>query len=135
MAKKKGVQSEWLKVVYVLNIVAAGGLGLCILVIPNQMKKIFPFSGDPVTYGILGSIFLTFGLFAALGLREPLKFVPVLLFQLICMVVWLAAAVLPLLLTGKFPSNHTSTVVLFTLAIIVDASAIPFRQILSKKSG
>ncbi len=135
MVKKKGVQSEWLKVVYILNIVAAGGLGLCILIIPNQMKKIFPFSGDPATYGILGSVFLSFGLFAALGLREPLKFVPILLFQLTCMVIWLVASALPLALMGKFPSNHTSTVVLFTIAIVVDATAIPFRQIFSKKSG
>lgn len=134
MAKKKGVQSEWLKVVYVLNIVAAGGFGLGILIIPDQMKKIFPFSGDPVTYGILGSIFLSFGLFAVLGLREPLKFVSILLFQLTCMVVWLAAVALPLLITGKFTPSHTSTAVLFIIAIIADAIVIPFRQIFSKKS-
>lgn len=135
MAKKKAAQFEWLKIMYVFNIVIAGGVGLCILIIPDHMKSIVPFSGDSVTYSILGSVFLTFGIFAILGLREPLKFTPILLFQVVYMAIWLIAAALPLLVTGKFPSNHTPTIVLFTLTIIGDIIAIPFKNVFSKKSG
>jgi hypothetical protein len=134
MAKKKAAQFEWLKIMYVFNIVIAGGVGLCILVIPDRMKSIFPYSGDSATYGILGSIFLAFGLFAVLGLWSPMKFVVILLFQLVYMSVWLLGAALPLFVTGKFPAGHTPTVVLFILAIIGDAIAIPFKQVFSKKS-
>ena len=132
MAKKKAPQFEWLKVMYVFNIVIAGGVGLSILIVPNQMKSIVPFSGDPATYGILGSIFLVFGIFGILGLWSPLKFAPILLFQLIYMSIWLIATVLPLLFTGKFPANHTPTIVLFLLTIIGDAITIPFKEIFSK---
>lgn len=134
MVRKKVPQFELLKIMYVFNIVIAGGVGLCILVIPNQMKSIFPFSGDSITYSIMGSIFFVFGIFGVLGLLSPLKYVVILLFQLIYMAIWLLAAALPLLIMGKFPARHTPTAVLFILAIIGDLIAIPFKQIFSKKS-
>ncbi len=82
MAELKGVRYGWLKVMYMVTIVMAGGYGLGIIFAPDKMKTIFHASCDPVPYGIVGSVFLAFGFLAILGLRAPLKFVPILLFQL-----------------------------------------------------
>jgi hypothetical protein len=89
---------------------------------------------DPVTYGINGSVFLAFGLLAILGLRAPLKFVPVLLLQLIYKVLWFVGVFLPLLVAGRFPTSETLTVVIFALVIVGDVIAIPFPYVFAKKS-
>jgi hypothetical protein len=88
MAPPEGVRWGWLKVMYIVTIVVAGGYGLGIIFFPDQMKSIFHTSCDPIPYGIVGSVFLAFGLLAVLGLRAPLKFVPVLLLQLTYKIVW-----------------------------------------------
>ena len=131
----QGVRWGWLKVMYTVTIVIAGVYGLCIIFVPEQMKSIFHTSCDQIPYGILGSVFLAFGLLAILGIREPLKFVPILLFQLTYKVVWLVGVILPLLITGRFPASHTPTVVLFVLIIVGDLIAIPFRHVFAKQSG
>jgi hypothetical protein len=134
MTALQGVRWGWLKFMYIVTIVIAGGYGLGMIFVPNQMKSIFRASCDPIPYGILGSLFLAFGLLAILGLRAPLKFVPVLLFQLTYKAVWLVGVVLPLLITGRFPASHTPTVLLFMLIVVGDLIAIPFRQVFAKQT-
>ena len=132
MTTLHGVRWGWLKLMYTLTAFFAGVYGLCIILIPEQMKTIFHTSCDQFPYGILGSVFLAFGLLAILGLRAPLKFVPILLFQLTYKVVWLVGVILPLLITGKFSAAHTPTVALFVLFIVGDLIAIPFRHVFVK---
>jgi 2,4-dienoyl-CoA reductase-like NADH-dependent reductase (Old Yellow Enzyme family) len=73
----------WLKIMYWYTIFGAGGFGLGIIVMPNIMRSIFGWpTQDPIVYGVAGSIWMAFGLLAILGLRSPLKFVPILLMQL-----------------------------------------------------
>ena len=43
---------------------------------------------DPVIFGIVGSVYVAFGLLSILGLRAPLKFVSILLLQLSYKVIW-----------------------------------------------
>jgi hypothetical protein len=134
MASPKGVRWGWLKVMYIVTIVIAGGYGLGIIFNPDQMKSIFHTSCDPIPYGIVGSVFFAFGLLAVFGLRAPLKFVPVLLLQLTYKIVWLIGVIIPLIVTGNFSAKYTPTVVLFVLIIVGDLIAIPFRDIFSKQS-
>ena len=77
---------------------------------------------------------MAFGLLAVLGLREPLKFVPVLLLQLTYKIVWLIGVITPIIVTGNFSAKYTPTVVLFVLIIIGDLIAIPFRDVFAKPS-
>jgi hypothetical protein len=135
MTTIEGVKWGWLKFMYVVTVCIAGGYGLGIIIAPNQMKSIFHTSCDPIPYGILGSVFLAFGLLAVLGLRAPLKFVPVLLLQLTYKVVWLIGVILPLIVTEKFQARHTPMVVLFALVVVGDLIAIPFRHVFSKQSN
>lgn len=134
MAAPEGVRWGWLKAMYIVTIVIAGGYGLGIIFVSDQMKSIFHTSCDPIPYGIVGSVFLAFGLLAVLGLRAPLKFVPVLLLQLAYKLVWLVGVIAPLLVAGKFLANYTPTVVLFVLIVVGDLIAIPFRYIFAKQS-
>ena len=134
MASPKGARWGLLKFMYMVTIVIAGGYGLGIIFVPDQMKLIFHTSCDPVPYGILGSLFLAFGLLAVLGLRAPLKFAPVLLLQLTYKLIWLIGVITPLLVTGKFSAKYIPIVVLFVLVVVGDLIAIPFREIFAKQS-
>jgi hypothetical protein len=104
MSRDIKVRWVWLKIMYIYTIVVAGGFGLGVIVIPDVMRSVFGWpSGDPIVFGVTGSVYLSFALLSILGLRSPLKFVPVLLLQLSYKVVWFIGVILPLLVAGKFP--------------------------------
>ena len=135
MSKDANVRWGWLKFMYLYTIVGAGGFGLGIIVIPNVMKSVFSWpSQDPIVFGVTGSVYLAFAILSILGLRSPLKFVPVLLLQLCYKVVWFIGVVLPLLVAGEFPMYAILLVVIFATYIIGDLIAIPFSYVLAKQS-
>ncbi|UCG06155.1 MAG: hypothetical protein JSV83_19930 [Desulfobacterales bacterium] len=123
----------WLKIMYWYTIFGAGGFGLVIIVIPNVMRSTFGWhTQDPIVYGVAGSVWMAFGLLAILGLRSPLKFVPILLMQLCYKSIWFIGVVFPLLATGKFPLYAILHVVVMASFIIGDLIAIPFSYVFSK---
>jgi hypothetical protein len=120
---------------YIYTIVGAGGFGLGIIVIPNVMKSVFRWpSQDPIVLGVTGSVYLAFAILSVLGLRSPLKFVPVLMLQLCYKVVWFIGVVLPLLVAGEFPMYAILHVVIFATYIIGGLIAIPFSYVFAKQS-
>lgn len=130
------VRRGWMRSMYLYTIVGAGGFGLGILVMPELMKATFRWpGGDPIPLGITGSVYVAFGVLSALGLRDPLKFAPVLLLQLCYKSVWFLAVVLPLAVRGRFPDHAVVTAVIFATYIIGDLIAIPFRYLLARGSG
>jgi hypothetical protein len=135
MSEMKGVRWGWLKAMYIITIIVAGGFGLGMILAPSTLQSMFDNVCDPVTYGINGSVFLAFGLLAILGLRDPLKFAPILLLQLVYKTLWFIGVVLPLLVTGRFPASEILTVVIFALVIVGDVIAIPFAYVLAKKAA
>jgi hypothetical protein len=59
MAMRYAVRWHWLKAMYVLTVVVAGGFGLGMLVAPEQIQSALGTpSQDPLTFGLNGSIFL-----------------------------------------------------------------------------
>ncbi len=135
MSKDINVRWGWLKIMYIWTIVGAGGFGLGIIVIPNVMKSIFGWpTQDPIVYGVTGSVWLAFGIISILGLRSPLKFVPVLLLQLCYKSIWFIGVVLPLLVAGQFPMYAILHVVVMASYIIGDLIAIPFSYVFAKQS-
>jgi hypothetical protein len=120
---------------YIYTIVVAGLFGLGIIVIPETIKSTFTWPvEEPVAFGIIGSVYLAFGLLSILGLRSPLKFLPVLLLQLCYKSIWFIGVVLPLLVTAHFPSYAIPTVIIFVTFIIGDLIAIPFSYVFAKQS-
>ena len=94
------------------------------------MKAIFHWPGDePIALSIVASVYLAFGILSVFGLRDPLKFIPVLLLQLCYKLVWFVGAVAPLLATGRFPGYAVLTAVIFATYVVGDLIAIPFSYV------
>ncbi|MCX5637133.1 MAG: hypothetical protein NTX52_05505 [Planctomycetota bacterium] len=126
------VRWGWLKFMYIYTIVVAGGCGLGMIVVPNIVASTFGLAYQvPVGFGIVGSVYLAFGVSSLLGLRAPLKFVPVLLLQLCYKAIWFVGLVLPLLVKGQFPSYAIPIAIIFATYVIGDLIAIPFPYLLS----
>jgi len=67
MSKDINVRWGWLKGMYILTIVHAGGSGLGIILLPSIMRSIFGWpSQDPIVFGICGSVWIAFGFLSIL---------------------------------------------------------------------
>jgi hypothetical protein len=135
MKKDKNIRWEWLKFMYWYTIAGAGGFGLAMVVMPETIRSLFGWpTQDPIVYGVTASVWLAFGLLSILGLKSPLKFVPILLLQLTYKSVWFIGVVFPLLISGQFPNYAILHVVIMASYIIGDLIAIPFSYLFSKQS-
>jgi hypothetical protein len=128
----QSIRWGWLKGVYIATIVVAGGFGLGIIFLPNTTGRLLENSCAPATFGIVGSVFLAFALLSVLGLRNPLKLVPILLLQLAYKSIWLFGVALPLAIQHRLPDGEILTVVLFALIAAADLVAIPFKYVFSR---
>ncbi len=135
MDRNNNIRWSWLKFMYVYTIVGAGAFGLGILAIPDVMRTIFgwPNSDQIIAFGVTGSVYFSFALLSMLGLQSPLKFAPLLLLQFTYKVVWFVGIVLPLLLTGKFPTYALVFTAIYMTYIIGDLIAIPFSYVFAKQ--
>ena len=136
MSKDIKVRWAWLKGMYIYTIVGAGLYGLGMIVVPELIKSMFSWPvKEPIVFGIVGSVYVTFGLLSILGLRSPLKFVPVLLMQLCYKSIWFIGIVIPLITTAQFPGYAIPMVIIFATYIIGDLIAIPFSYVFAKESN
>jgi hypothetical protein len=135
MSGNNKIRWGWLKGMYIYTIVVTGFLGVGIIIMPEMIKTKFPWPvEEPTAFGIIGSVYVAFALLSILGLRSPLKFVSVLLMQLFYKLVWCIGVLVPLLVTGHFPSYAIPMVIIFVTFIIGDLIAIPFSYIFAKES-
>lgn len=133
LSEVKKIRWAWLKFMYITTVIVAGGFGLGMLFAPGVFR--FDKPCDPLTSGVVGSVFLAFALLSILGIRSPLKFVPVLLLQLTYKAIWVIGSVLPLLITGdNLSSAALINVGVFIFTIIGDLIAIPFSYIFGRDS-
>ncbi len=129
MQKTKNMNIGWLKFMYIWNIVISGGGGIGIIFIPGWTRWLFNAQTPQITYGIIGSVFLSFALLSILGLRDPVKFVPVLLFQLTYKSIWLIGIIIPMIISGEFYIGALPAVAIYILYIVGDIIAIPFSNV------
>jgi hypothetical protein len=135
MTNDHNVRWGWLKAMYIYTIVVSGIFGLGIIIIPEVIPSTLGWpKQDPIGFGILGSVYLSFALLSILGLRAPLKFVPVLLLQLCYKLVWFIGVIVPILLADKFPVYAILHVIIFASFIIGDLIAIPFSYVFAKST-
>ena len=135
MSGNMKIRWGWLKGMYIYTIIIAGFLGVGIIFMPEMIKTKFPWPvEEPTAFGIVGSVYVAFGLLSILGLRSPLKFVPVLLMQLFYKAIWFIGVFVPLLVTGNFPSYAVPMVIIFVTYIIGDLIAIPFSYVFARES-
>ena len=135
MSKDINVRWGWLKFMYIFTIVVSGGFGLGAILFPNAMISMYGMpKQDPIIFGIVGSVYLAFLILSILGLRSPLKFVPILFLQLCYKVVWFIGIALPLLFEEPFPTYGMPFVVIFAIFVIGDLIAIPFPYVFAKQT-
>lgn len=136
MSKDLKIRWGWLKGMYIYTIISVGLLGLGMIIMPEKIKSLLSWPVDePIAFGIMGSVYLAFGLLSILGIRSPLKFVSVLLLQLFYKLILFIGVLLPLLFTNKFPSFAIPMSIIFATYIIGDFIAIPFSYIFTKESN
>jgi hypothetical protein len=93
----------------------------------------FP-SQDPIVLGAFGCMLISSGILGILGLRSPLKFVPLLLFQLFYKTIWFLAVLIPFLLANEMQFYVVVFILIFASYIIGDLISIPFSYIFAKES-
>ena len=134
MPKDINIRWGWLKFMYIFTIVVAGGCGLGIIFIPNLMIAVLGMPRqDPIVSGVMGSVFLAFGILSVFGLQSPLKFVPILLLQLCFKLIWVLGVILPLRFVEPLPMYGILFVVIFAIYIAGDLVSIPFHYIFAKQ--
>ena len=127
------IRYGWLKGMYIYTILGAGLSGLGMILMPKTYVSIFNLPvQEPINFGILGSVYLAFGLISILGLKSPLKFVPILLAEFTYKTIWLLAIILPLIFKGQFPQYGLINTIIFVTFIIGNAIAIPFKYLFNK---
>jgi hypothetical protein len=135
MVEKGKIRFRWLKVMYLWTIIGAGGFGLGMLAVPETLKALFGWpSQDPVLFGIMGSIFVAFGIVSILGFLSPLKFVPVLVVQLCYKVIWYIVVLLPNIASGQVHMYGWILAGIFATYIIGDLIAIPFPYVFERET-
>lgn len=135
MARDERIRWGWIKGMYIYTIVGAGGFGVGMLVFPEAIKAWFRWPvNEPIAFGVIGSVYAAFGVLAALGLRSPLKFAPMLLMQLCYKSIWFIGVLAPLVITEHFPAYGLTMVLIFATYIVGDLIAIPFSSLFAKEA-
>ncbi len=135
MSEEKKVRFGWLRLMYAWTIVTAAGLGLGMIVAPDFMASSMRMpTQDPFMLGVSGSVCISFVILSILGLRSPLKFVPVLFLQLCYKVVWFLGVLLPRLLVGQVPFHAIMLAAVFATYVVGDLIAIPFGRLFAREA-
>jgi hypothetical protein len=134
MENKLKIRYGWLKGMYVYTALGAGLSGLGIILMPETFASMWKMPiQDPIIYGIVGSVFLAFGLISILGLISPLKFASILLLQMTYKIIWFIGVILPTVFTGQLHWYAFIFIMVFATYIIGDMIAIPFKYLLKKQ--
>lgn len=133
MEKIKKIRIFWLKMMYVSTLVIAGGLGVGLLIFRDATQWIFGIVCSHILSGLIGSMFLAFALLSVLGLRNPVRFVPLLCLQLLYKLIWICFIAIPLFFTGEIAIDMIVVIIVFLAVIIGDMIAIPFHILFEGK--
>jgi hypothetical protein len=131
----------WMRLLYVCTAFLGLSSGLIILLAPDRFARNIigvPFtlpSQDRVVFGLVGCFWLSMGVMALLGLRAPLRFLPIFLVQLVYKTCWYLFVFVPLIIAGEFPVYGWATAFINALWMAMDLKAIPFAYLLSKDSA
>ena len=131
------IRYGWIKLLYGCTAFLGITVGTTMLIGPDEIaRKVvgFPFMlppQDPIIYGAVAGIWTTVGCMSLLGLRAPLKFLPIFLLQLVYKSFWFAFIFTPLMMRGEFPDYGWASVIGNAIWMALDLKAIPWRYLFS----
>lgn len=105
------------------------GVGLILSVWPGVFSSI---GRTADSHTVVGAILVSFSLLALLGLRYPLKLLPILIFELIWKSLWLLGFSLPAYLSGSMDEYAAGTTFACALGVILTPLVIPWRYVVSE---
>jgi hypothetical protein len=133
LENSRTIRINWLRAMYAYTLVGAGGFGLGMLAFPAAVQSAFHFPAqDPAVFKLYGVVLLASGLLSIPALLLPLKFILLLLFQLVYKPLWLVLAAVPVFAKGPFPIYIVVISGVFMTYIVGDLIAIPFSTLFSK---
>ena len=109
-----------LRAMYLLIVV-----GLACVVWPGFFNRTHPWA---LMNGVVSCMLVAFSLLALVGLRHPLRMLPILLWELTWKTVWLAVIAAPLAARGAMDEATLGTVVECSLVVLV-ALVMPWRYV------
>ena len=112
-----------------MNVLRLGygfmGVGLAIVKWPIMFQNV---QDLPVMEGVVACLLTAMSLLAFLGLRYPVRMLPILLFEVIWKIIWIAAVALPHLIAGDL--NDETKPILFNCSfVIVILAVIPWHYV------
>jgi hypothetical protein len=117
-----------IKLVYVVNIIVAGYIGITSLFFPKLSAATIFQNAYPSTdiIRLVGCLWLAIALLSVCGLWRPLTFSPVLLLQLIYKGSWLLVVAIPAIKNNQlYPSGTTA---FFLVWVLVLPFVIPWTE-------
>jgi hypothetical protein len=115
-----------LRAMYVFTVV-----GLAIEKLPALLHPATLSPGDSVVLSVLGAT----ALLAVVGIRYPIKMLPVLFFELVWKAIWILLFGLPLLLSGGLDPNvsfgGTETLIACIVGVVLVPLAMPWGYVLN----
>ena len=123
-----------LKLMYFYTMVSTIIFGLVVIIAPNLFFTLtdMPIQ-DQLIFGIVGSVWIAFGISSIFGLKAPMKFVPVLLMQFLYKVIWILGVFLPQTIIGNRGIYSIILLIVFLTYVIPDLLFIPWKEILKKE--
>ena len=110
-----------------LNVMRAGyafmGVGLALVKWPVLFQNV---QALPVFEGVVACLLTAMSLLAFLGLRYPVRMLPILLFEVIWKVIWVSAVAVPHLIAGDMDAATRKVLVNCAFVVVVIA-VIPWR--------
>lgn len=81
------------------------------------------------SYTVIGAMLVTMSLLSLLGVRYPLKMLPILLFELIWKIIWLLGFSLPAYLNGSMDDYTIGTTFACAIGVVLTPLAMPWRYV------
>jgi len=130
MEEKYAKHIPRLKFMYWVTIFAVGVMGVFYLffesIVMGSLKWTYR---DPIMVNIYGAIQVAMGVLSVFGLKKPLRYIPVLMIQLIYKIL-ASIAIIPRLITSSdAPRSGWVFIVIYLFIIIADLWAIPWKYV------
>jgi len=124
-----------LKIMYIITIFGVGSFGLMMLIAPSFAIALFSQPAqDLYIYGVAAAVWATFGLLAILGLRDPIRYMPILLFQFVYKLIWIFAVLLPNIIVDGAQFYTIFLLIIFIFFVVGDFLTLPFKELFKGES-